>query len=173
MEGLDLDLNSLKQCRKLWPDSQAAVSLVQARGEHLPYDAGTFDLVVAADLYEHIDTPAKHAVISEVMRVLKPGGRLVLHTDNLTRYDLSMKLRRLKDRLLLRDASLQQHHFAETHTDIDSADHITEIVKSHGFHLKNMSYFPGRFWIDDLIVRLPVILEWLASSYLMSLEKPA
>ena len=170
--GLDLDWGPLKRCNSLWPTETRPMPIVQGNGRHLPYRVDSFDLVVAADFYEHIDTATKNAVTAEVLRALKPGGRLVIHTDNLTRYNLSMRLRKLKDVIGGRDPSKQKHHFAETHTDVDSADHILEIITAHGFRLKKMTYFPGRFKLDKLIVRIPIIRRWLASSYLMSLEKP-
>ena len=43
----------------------------------LPYDHGTFDAVVIMDLLEHV--PDVAAVLAEVRRVTKPGGRLHLH----------------------------------------------------------------------------------------------
>jgi 2-polyprenyl-6-hydroxyphenyl methylase/3-demethylubiquinone-9 3-methyltransferase len=48
----------------------------------LPYAAGSFDVVCAMDLLEHIEDPAR--VIAEASRVLAPGGLFVFHTFNRT-----------------------------------------------------------------------------------------
>jgi len=48
--------------------------------ESLPFDDEMFDIVIANHVIEHMPDQTKH--ISEVMRVLKPGGYLYLATPN-------------------------------------------------------------------------------------------
>lgn len=42
----------------------------------LPYGDGTFDVVIASEILEHV--PADDAAIAELVRVLKPGGTLAV-----------------------------------------------------------------------------------------------
>lgn len=42
----------------------------------LPYDDGTFDVVIASEILEHV--PADDAAIAELVRVLRPGGTLAV-----------------------------------------------------------------------------------------------
>jgi ubiquinone/menaquinone biosynthesis C-methylase UbiE len=49
-------------------------------GEPLPYPDGTFDLVVAHWVFEHIDQP--EAVAADMARVTKPGGWIAAATAN-------------------------------------------------------------------------------------------
>lgn len=51
---------------------------VQAGGERLPFSDGSFDLVVLADVIEHV--PDVSGCLAEVRRVLRPGGRVVCVT---------------------------------------------------------------------------------------------
>jgi glycosyltransferase involved in cell wall biosynthesis/SAM-dependent methyltransferase len=44
----------------------------------LPFDDGTFDLVVSMNAFEHYHTPRR--AVEEIMRVLKPGGRVFIRT---------------------------------------------------------------------------------------------
>jgi 2-polyprenyl-6-hydroxyphenyl methylase / 3-demethylubiquinone-9 3-methyltransferase len=54
----------------------------QGRLERLPFAAGSFDAVVAADVLEHL--PDLPAAVAELARVLAPGGSFVFDTVNRT-----------------------------------------------------------------------------------------
>lgn len=49
--------------------------------EPLPYNNSSFDYVIFMEVIEHIYNP--NYVISEISRILKPGGRLILSTPNI------------------------------------------------------------------------------------------
>jgi ubiquinone/menaquinone biosynthesis C-methylase UbiE len=48
--------------------------------EHLPFRDNTFDAVVCLGVLEYLDTDER--VLSELLRVIKPGGRAVISTPN-------------------------------------------------------------------------------------------
>jgi SAM-dependent methyltransferase len=56
--------------------STAKLPHVQAEAEHLPFMEGKFDAVVCSELLEHVPDPK--GVLSEVHRVLRSGGSLLL-----------------------------------------------------------------------------------------------
>src|SRR5918996_2917216 len=70
-EGVDISEDALAFCRERGLDK---VRL--GAGEELPYGDGTFDLVTAFDVVEHMDDDL--AGLSEMRRVLRPGGRVLL-----------------------------------------------------------------------------------------------
>lgn len=53
----------------------ARIGLVKVAPGPLPFPPGTFDVVFSKDSIVHI--PDKHALMAEVFRVLKPGGRFL------------------------------------------------------------------------------------------------
>ncbi len=55
---------------------------VVAPGEPLPYEDGTFDVVIADHVLEHIDAEHAPEVAAELVRLLKPGGWLAARTPN-------------------------------------------------------------------------------------------
>lgn len=61
------------------------VTLVAATADRLPFPEQTFDLVVAADVIEHVPDP--EAMVRSCVRALRPGGSLWLSTPN--RYSLT------------------------------------------------------------------------------------
>jgi SAM-dependent methyltransferase len=52
------------------------IEFVLADARKLPWRAGTFDAVTSWNVFHHLDDPAR--VFTEMLRVLKPGGKLVL-----------------------------------------------------------------------------------------------
>ncbi len=71
--GVDLDLDSLRKNTLLRDRLQANV-------EHLPFADGSFDLVTANMVVEHLPNPS--AALGEIHRVLAPGGKFIFHTPN-------------------------------------------------------------------------------------------
>jgi SAM-dependent methyltransferase len=70
-EGVDISEDALAFCRE-----RGLEKVKLGAGEKLPYDDGTFDLVTALDVVEHMDDDL--AGLREMRRVLRPGGRVLL-----------------------------------------------------------------------------------------------
>lgn len=76
--GLDISEEAISYARRL-----AAHQRVSGRAEfgtgnvtHLPYPDESLNLIIASEIIEHMPEPER--VISEIVRVLKPGGQLIL-----------------------------------------------------------------------------------------------
>jgi demethylmenaquinone methyltransferase/2-methoxy-6-polyprenyl-1,4-benzoquinol methylase len=69
--GLDPSLGMLEQNRR-----RNAVSLLQGRGERLPFRDATFDFLCMGYALRHVED--LRALFSEYRRILKPGGRLLI-----------------------------------------------------------------------------------------------
>lgn len=76
--GVDLSNQSLDIARK--NDVTGSVEYLRASAYELPFKEGTFDVVCAMDLLEHVENPAQ--VIKEASRLLKKGGLFFFHTFN-------------------------------------------------------------------------------------------
>jgi SAM-dependent methyltransferase len=75
--GADPDLASLTRHQTIRHRALASLS-------HLPFPDRTFDLATANMVVEHLDDPFRQ--FAEVARVLRPGGRFLLHTPNARAY---------------------------------------------------------------------------------------
>jgi SAM-dependent methyltransferase len=53
--------------------------VAQASIGEIPFRSGHFDLVTSFDVFQCLPDPVERAAIAEMSRVLKPGGRLLLH----------------------------------------------------------------------------------------------
>ena len=79
--GLDPELGALQK--------HGSVQLrVCGDAATLPFEAASFDVVTANMVVEHLSDPGTQ--FREIARVLKPGGRFVLHTPNATGYPVLM-----------------------------------------------------------------------------------
>ncbi|MEN3330448.1 MAG: hypothetical protein V7638_5255 [Acidobacteriota bacterium] len=70
-EGVDVSVDALAFCRE-----RGLENVKLGAAERLPYEDGTFDLVTALDVVEHLDDDL--AGLREMRRVLRPGGRVLL-----------------------------------------------------------------------------------------------
>lgn len=73
--GLEYDHDRAKEA------SAISDHIINAAGEHLPYPANSFDLILSHEVLEHVQDDALSA--AEIARVLKPGGRAVIFVPNL------------------------------------------------------------------------------------------
>lgn len=76
--GLDVQLHKLRYAR------QFGNPLVHGSIFALPFADASFDCLICSEVIEHI--PADQKVFDELLRVLKPGGRLVLGTPDYDRW---------------------------------------------------------------------------------------
>ena len=75
--GVDIVPEMLQQAEKnLMMTDLKNVSFKKASGEKLPYPVDTFDAVISNGVINLI--PDKEAALTEIIRVLKPGGQLMM-----------------------------------------------------------------------------------------------
>lgn len=76
--GIEIEFERGKKALSDGNPEQTAV--VNSSGEFLPFASDSFDLVLSHEVIEHVDDDRK--CIEEIIRCLKPGGRLVLFCPN-------------------------------------------------------------------------------------------
>ena len=99
---------------------------------------GYFDLIVLLQVIEHIEHPA--AVIRQLVRLLAPGGILVLETPNV----------KSLDRNLFKNRYWGGYHFPR-HWHLFDPDTIQHLLTEHGLTPLSYRYLPSpSFWIYSL-----------------------
>lgn len=72
--GIDLDADRIAQASRELPNLQVACA------EHLPFGDDVFDVVLSHEVLEHVGDD--RAAAREAVRVLRPGGRLIVFVPN-------------------------------------------------------------------------------------------
>ena len=75
--GIDPSPEMIARARKKARRAGVAVSFDKAVAEELPFEAGSFDVVMGTLMLHHLPEDARQKCIAEVRRVLKPGGRFL------------------------------------------------------------------------------------------------
>jgi 2-polyprenyl-6-hydroxyphenyl methylase/3-demethylubiquinone-9 3-methyltransferase len=73
--SLDLGVTLLTRAR-----AKGAARVVAANAAQLPFAAGSFDIVLSSECIEHTEEPER--ALAEMLRVLRPGGLLVVTCPN-------------------------------------------------------------------------------------------
>ncbi len=74
VQAFDIELERVQEAREDTPTA------VVSAAEQIPYPANTFDTILSHEVIEHVLDDRQTA--SEMIRVLKPGGRVVLFCPN-------------------------------------------------------------------------------------------
>lgn len=78
--GIDPAAQAIAAARAHAAEGDLEINYDVGVGEKLPYEDARFDVVICVDVLEHVDDLCE--VLSEVARVLKPGGLFLFDTIN-------------------------------------------------------------------------------------------
>ena len=78
--GLETNPAYIKQSYEAAARAGVHITVVEGRGEALPFPNDSFDFVNLSEVIEHADDPLR--LLREVHRVLRPGGRAYLSVPN-------------------------------------------------------------------------------------------
>jgi SAM-dependent methyltransferase len=96
----------------------------------LPASNASFDVVLAADLTEHLDDLTLSRMLAEVRRVLKPGGHLVIYTPEATHF-----FEMLRERGVMKQDP--------SHIGIRRARELADLTRAAGFTPERVTYLPS------------------------------
>ena len=125
-----------------------------ASAEDLPFADASFGVVIIKHVVEHLPHPAK--AISELGRVLAPGGTLILATPNLASLSRPSK-----------GANWIGYH-DPTHISLKPPSEWLAMLKEAGFRLKRV--FADGFWDAPYVPLIPKGLQKLAFGSLGGLQ---
>jgi len=175
--GIDSDLNSLKRHATI--QHRVGGDILR-----LPFRDNSFDLVTANMVFEHIKLP--EIVLTEVYRVLKPGGILLFHTPNARGYPTIIARvipERIKAWLVWWLQKRKEEDLYPAFYRINLEEDIQRISSSIGFRVHNIAhivssaqtaiFFPLAM-IELIVIRLLMkpTFEKYRTNLIVSLQKP-
>ena len=139
--GVDFSATSIALCNeRLATEALPNVRFVQADAGDTGLPAGSADVVICADLFEHLYPEDSGRVAKEAFRLLRPGGRFVVWTPH--RGHILEVLRH--HRIVLKPDP--------SHVDYKSMERMTGLLREAGFEIERArwveSHLPGLSWLE-------------------------
>ena len=144
--GVDFSEKSVEICnQRLANDPKQNLQFLCTDAGSTGLESETFDLAIAADIFEHLYPADSVKVTSEMYRLLKPGGRFSIWTPHRGHVLEILKNRNI---LLKRDPS---------HVDYKSMAVLNKLLIDAGFQIERAyfveSHIPGLRSIERLVQR--------------------
>lgn len=132
--GIDPAFANLRKARTIYPQ------VARSTARRLPFAEAAFDYVTTTDVLEHIAPSEKDAVLTEMARVLKPGGRMVhiFPVDSLHPFQ----------RFAKRHPDLHQKHFVDDdgHVGYEMARDVLPRFERAGLRVATTKVIFGAVW---------------------------
>jgi SAM-dependent methyltransferase len=150
--GVDFSEKSIEICRgRLAREPAPGVRFLCADAGDTGLDSGVYDLVIAADFFEHLYPDDSERVASEAYRLLRPGGRFSTWTPH--RGHL-LEVLKNRDIVLRRDVS---------HVDYKSMADMKRLLSDAGFAIERAyyaeSHLPGLRAVERVLQPLVPLLR--------------
>jgi len=148
--GVDYAPVAVRMARKLAlgdDETQGAVGVSQSNAKRLPFPAASFDRVLMFDLVEHLHPQELDQALAEARRVLRPDGRLIIHTAPNVWYDrYAYLLVRLVRTLMGQGTNYPKDPRAIVPANLDV--HVNEQSKLSLWRVLRRAGFRARVWLD-------------------------
>ena len=126
--GIERDAAAAEMARAVCED----VLVADVETMELPFEDGSFDVILCGDLVEHLREP--EAFLARVRRVLAPGGRVVLSTPNVANW--AMRLSLLAGRWRYTERGILDR----THAHLFTRKTLTETVEAAGYRILELDH---------------------------------
>ena len=177
--GVDYSAAALSHTRrtKALVDSSVAARarFIRAGAGALPLQSSSVDVVLMLDVIEHLDPEEVAATLAEFHRILRPGGRVLIHTPNRLEYDVawpywgyfvSAGVRLLTGRRPAISRNKRTEPERRFHINEHSGRQLREVLKAVGFQQVSVTpctFFGWPLWsVSGLYVRVGQYLRPLS-----------
>lgn len=146
VKSMDFSMEALKFCLSEYGDK---LTLINADASALPFKDLSFDLVLMNDIIEHLTPEIGRKMLEETKRVLRPGGSLILDTDN-ERYLMNKPGFRRLNGFLQKNTAQQKalnqikkgDHAPSLHVKIYDVLELKALFQELGFEVQSYDTYP-------------------------------
>lgn len=139
--GIDPAAPALEAACRVARSEAVAAAFVLADAVALPLERDSADVVLAADLVEHLDDVTLARILGESRRVLREGGRLVLYTPSRTH---------IFERLRLAGVMAED----PSHIGLRTEAELSAALAAAGFEVESSRFLPSHLPGLNLLERL-------------------
>jgi SAM-dependent methyltransferase len=114
---------------------------VRGLGTTMPFRDGSFDLISANMVVEHLDDPA--VFLSEVRRILRPDGRFIFHTTNFANWIIVLAYffpEGIKQRIIWHLEKRRAEDVFPTRYRINTNGEIRKVAAGAGFSIDELHF---------------------------------
>ncbi|MDI6903797.1 MAG: class I SAM-dependent methyltransferase [Methanocellales archaeon] len=153
--GLDINKNYLKNLH--FKGIEGILGVV----EHLPFADKVFDVVICAEVLEHVFNPK--IVLENIHKILKRNGKVIVSVPNVAYWDYRKEL------LFGRFPENKSEVYPPEHIRFFTKDDIMQLMANSGFRcikvdiIRNrvpLQYLLPRFIQDKLCSSFPTLMAW-------------
>lgn len=135
--------------------------LIRGDAIRLPFNEGCFDVIFMMDIVEHLYPDEVEATFSEVRRLLKPGGHIVVHTvPNANYYRYVYPLYRFIKHLIgqnLPKNPRERVYHGHVHVNEQTVKNLRKTLLKSGFHslktfAKQLTGSKLKRWISSVLI---------------------
>jgi ubiquinone/menaquinone biosynthesis C-methylase UbiE len=143
--GMDYALGSLQRCRRRIKTQQIAnAELCLSSVAAIPLPDSSVDKILCLSVLQYLDDPELHRVLKEFVRILRPGGVIILHVKNsASLYWLTLRLAKGLKSLLGRPTRTYHVRSFRWYSSALAAVNC-RIVDYNSFNLLTLDGVPGR-----------------------------
>lgn len=160
ISGQDISSKCVKNAKMFLQENGFNGDIKTGDAVKLLFSDNCFDAVISADFFEHISYEQKNKVVSEVYRVLKPGGVFAIKTPNLDYLKTSFFFKRIFAILTFKNPF--KINIPHTHENPDNVHcGLTTYAELEKILLNNMFHSPQITYIPLIRRKVPIFLSKL------------
>ena len=147
--GIDYSEDAIRLCKNLAERFNLNnAEFIKEDAMSMGIKSDSFDVIYAADFFEHLTLPAFNRVIKEIHRVMKINGKLIIWSPYPDHWIEQLKKRNI---LLKQDKS----HFG-----LDYIKDISSYLEKNGFEVKKKEFAPTHLFIigviEGVLLKIPL-----------------
>jgi len=146
LDGQDPNEAAVKRGRVRFSKENIKGKLIIGSAVKLDFPDNFFDSAFSSDTFNFLTLEEKEKMISEVYKVLKPGGILTIKTPNLSFLKISLYLKRILNLLRLRSPFIYVAHTKDNpdsvHIGLTTHSDLEKLLEDNFFHTPENTYVP-------------------------------